>query len=252
MNAKRFLALAAMIISVLTVTACGSTPSSPGAPTAPPVHDSSTSPLAGATRSPAATPVEVPQSTCEVTPSQTEGPYYFNAGQVRRNITEGKPGTPLLVALHLVEAGSCAPVRGAVVDIWHADAAGRYSGYRGQGDDGADTSGQTFLRGLQTTDGNGLVEFKTIYPGSYPGRAVHIHFKAYTEERRLVTSQMYFPDDVTDTVYTAEPYSARGLHRTTNERDRIFNGDTSNRALLGRVTQDGEGYLVSLTIGVEH
>ena len=193
---------------------------------------------------------EVTQPTCDVTPQQTEGPYYFDVGKVRRDITEGKPGTPLLVALRLVEAGSCAPIRDAVVDIWHPDAAGQYSGYRGQGDDGTDTSGETFLRGMQISDANGLVEFETIYPGWYPGRTVHIHFKAYTDERDFVTSQMYFPDDITDVIYLAEPYSARGPRSTTNENDNILVGDPAKRALLGHVTQDGDAYVVSLTIGV--
>ena len=174
----------------------------------------------------------------------------FDGGKVRRDITEGKPGTPLLVTLHLVEAGSCAPIRDAVVDIWHTDAAGRYSGFRGQDGDGVDTLGETFLRGTQITDADGLAEFETIYPGWYPGRTVHIHFKVYTSERTLVTSQMYFPDDVTDAVYLSEPYSARGPRRTTNESDRLPNDDSEYRTLLGQVTQDGDGFLVSLTIGV--
>ena len=93
-----------------------------------------------------------------------------------------------------MEAGSCAPIAGAMVDIWHTDGYGRYSGFRGQGSDGADTTGETFLRGTQVTDGDGLVEFETIYPGWYPGRTAHIHFKAYTEEgvwcRRSCISRM--------------------------------------------------------------
>lgn len=189
-------------------------------------------------------------TTCDITPLQTEGPYYFDVGEVRRDITEGKPGTPLLVAFYLVEAGSCVPIRDAVVDIWHTDADGQYSGYRGQGDDNTDTSGETFLRGRQITGADGLVEFESIYPGRYPGRTVHIHFKAYANGRSLVTSQMYFPDDITDIVYSAEPYSARGSRSTTNENDRLLNGDPINRGLMGHVTQNGDGYVVSLTVGV--
>jgi protocatechuate 3,4-dioxygenase beta subunit len=158
--------------------------------------------------------------------------------------------TPLLVKLRLVEAGSCEPIRDAVVDIWHPDAAGQYSGYRGPGDDGADTLGETFLRGMQITDANGIVEFETIYRGWYPGRTVHVHIKAYADQRSLVTSQMYFLDDITDIVYLAEPYSARGPRSTRNENDGILTGDTTIRALLGQVRQNGDGYVVSLTIGV--
>ena len=198
----------------------------------------------------AAALAEVTQPDCVITPRQTEGPFYFDVGQVRRDITEGKPGTPLLVALRLVEAGSCAPIRDAVVDVWHSDASGQYSGYRGQGDDGTDTSGETFLRGMQVTDVNGLVEFETIYPGWYPGRTVHIHFKIYTGERRFITSQMYFPDEVTDTVYLAEPYSARGPRSTTNENDSLIIDDPAHRDLMGHVTRNGDAYVASLTIGI--
>ena len=193
---------------------------------------------------------DVAQPSCDPTPSKTEGPFYFDAGHVRRDITEGKPGTPLLVSFRLVEAGSCAPIPDAFVDVWHTDAAGLYSGYRGQGDDGADTSGQTFLRGKQITDADGLAEFDTIYPGAYPGRTIHIHFKAYTDEQRLLTSQMHFPDEVTDVVLQSEPYSEHGPRSTTNESDRLVNDDSEDQALLGQVTQYEEGYKVALTIAV--
>ena len=86
--------------------------------------------------------VDEARSSGDVTPGQTEGPYYLDVGKVRRDITEGKPGTPLVVALRLVEAGSCEPIRGAFVDIWHTDAAGQYSGFRGQGDDGRTRRGR--------------------------------------------------------------------------------------------------------------
>lgn len=190
-------------------------------------------------------------STCDATPRQTEGPFYFDAGQVRRDITEGKQGQPLLVSLQVVEADSCAPVPDTAVDIWHTDAAGQYSGYDGQGDDGIDTSGETFLRGMQITDDNGLVEFETIYPGWYPGRTTHIHFKVYTDEGSLVASQLYFPDDITDSVYLTEPYSARGTGRTTNQNDRLLMDDPAHQALLGHVERNEDGFVVSLTIGIK-
>ena len=154
-----------------------------------------------------------------ISPRQTAGPFYFDTGLVRRDISEGRPGAPLVVAFRLVHADSCRPIPDAVVDIWHADAVGQYSGYRGQGDDGSDTSGETFLRGIQVTDAEGLAEFDTIYPGSYSGRTVHIHFKAYTDERSFITSQMYFPDEATDAVFTAEPYASRGP-QAYDERER--------------------------------
>ena len=185
---------------------------------------------------------------CDQTPSQTEGPYYFDTGEFRRNITEGLPGTPLLVSLRLVETGSCEPVAGATVDIWHTSASGLYSGYPDQGEEG--TTGETFLRGKQVTDARGVAEFETIYPGWYPTRAVHIHFMAYTDEGRLVTSQLYFPDAVSEAVYQTEPYASRGPHPVTNADDGIFPGDLEDNTIVGQVTENREGYKVSLTVGV--
>ena len=187
---------------------------------------------------------------CVQTPSQTEGPFYFDTGELRRDITEGLTGTPLLVSLRFVEAGSCEPIAGATVDIWHTDVYGQYSGYPDQGDEGADTTGETFLRGKQVTDLNGIAEFETIYPGWYPTRAVHIHFMAYTDEGRLVTSQLYFPDAVSEAVYQTEPYAARGPHRVTNDDDGIIPGDRAGNSLIGDVTANGGGYTISLSVGV--
>ena len=248
MNAARSLAFMALLTLSMAVAACGAEDSSN-------VGDQATAGglAAPVTQEPSAgvaVVVEASRADCDITPRMTEGPYYFDTGQVRRDITEGRPGTPLLVAIQLVEAGSCAPIPDAVVDIWHPDAVGQYSGFSGQGDNNSDTSGESFLRGQQTTDDNGLVEFETIYPGWYPGRTVHIHFKAYTDERTFVTSQMYFPDDVSDTAFLAEPYAARGPRGTTNGNDWLLNGVPASEALMGAVTQNDDGYAVSLTIGV--
>ena len=73
---------------------------------------------------------------------------------------------------------------------------------------------------------------------------------AYTDERRLVTSQLYFPDAISKAVYRTEPYAARGPHRVTNDDDGIFPGDAVGSSLIGHVTEHGEGYMVSLTVGV--
>ena len=223
-----------VVLLAVAVVGCG-----------PAVEDSTTGIGSGAVETAAAM-----EAACEATPRQTEGPFYFDIGEIRREITEGKPGTPLLVALRFVAAGSCEPIRDVFVDIWHTDAAGQYSGYPGQGDDRADTSGETFLRGRQVTDDEGRVEFETIYPGWYPGRTVHIHFRAFTNEGRLIASQLYFPDEVSDAVFESEPYSARGPRRTTNANDSVGRDDTALQALMGQLTENGDGYVVSLTVGV--
>ena len=249
MKVIRTLAQAAVLATCAVLAACGPANGSSGGVAAaaerPPATASAAAPTTGA-----AAIAEVPEGGCDASPRQTEGPFYFDIGQVRREITEGKPGTPLLVALRIVAAGSCEPVRDVFVDIWHTDAAGQYSGYPGQGDDRADTSGETFLRGRQVTDAEGRVEFETIYPGWYPGRTVHIHFKAFTSEGRLIASQLYFPDEVSDAVFESEPYSARGPRGTRNTNDSVGRDEVALQALMGQLMSNGDGYVVSLTVGV--
>ena len=91
---------------------------------------------------------------CVLAPEQTEGPYYIANEAVRRNITEGRPGTPLLLRAFVVNASTCKPIKSAAVDIWHADAAGDYSGF------GRGTPSRTFMRGIQRTSAKGLALFQ--------------------------------------------------------------------------------------------
>lgn len=179
-------------------------------------------------------------AACVLTPALTEGPFYFDAGQIRRDITEGRPGTPLLLALEVVNASACSPIRDAVVDIWHCDAVGVYSGYGSEG-----TAGERFLRGIRVTDGSGRAEFETIYPGFYRGRTIHIHFKIHLDERTAVTSQLFFPESVNDAVMATSPYDASGNRDTRNSMDSIFTSAT-----VLDVTADGGGYAASLVNGV--
>lgn len=190
--------------------------------------------------SPTTTTSTATAAACVLTPALTEGPFYFDAGLVRRDITEGRPGAPLLLALEVVNASSCGPLRDAVVDVWHCDAIGLYSGYGSEG-----TAGERFLRGIQVTDANGRVEFETLYPGFYRGRTIHIHFKIHLDERTAVTSQLFFPESVNDLVMAKSPYSDSGNRDTRNSTDSIFTSAT-----VLEVTADGGGYAASLVIGV--
>src|SRR6478672_12245544 len=110
---------------------------------------------------------------CILTPEAVQGPFYFDPKLVRADITEGRRGAPLALTLQVASVKDCARLKGARIDLWHADGQGMYSGYRAQGDDGISTRGETFLRGTQLTDANGQVRFATIYPGWYPGRTPH-------------------------------------------------------------------------------
>jgi protocatechuate 3,4-dioxygenase beta subunit len=174
----------------------------------------------------------------------TEGPYYIDGEAVRSDITEGKSGTPLRLDLTVVDADTCAPIPGASVEIWHADATGNYSGF------GSARSNTTFLRGVQTADNSGVVTFHTIYPGWYQGRAVHIHLKAHQGGNEVHTTQLFFDEDLSDTVFAALPYDTRSGQRTTNAQDSIYRGGGAQSTPA--FTKDGDGYVGTLTVGIRN
>ena len=131
--------------------------------------------------------IETGLAQCVLSPELTEGPYYVPDEALRRDITEGKPGTPLVLTLRVVNARTCGVVKNATVDVWHCDALGVYSGAV------ADHAGTNFLRGAQKTNAGGVATFKTIYPGFYAGRAVHIHVKVHVRGSVVHTGQLFFP-----------------------------------------------------------
>jgi protocatechuate 3,4-dioxygenase beta subunit len=186
--------------------------------------------------------IETGTVQCVLTPELTEGPYYIAGEKVRRDIRDGHPGTLLTLRLRVLNAATCKPIKGAAVDIWHADAAGNYSGF------GAGSSSRTFMRGVQRTDKTGLAVFTTVYPGWYRGRAVHIHVKVHVGGDVVHTGQLFFSDALTETVYRSAPYAARGNPDVTNANDSIFvNG--GKRSLLS-VTKSDAGYVGSIAMGV--
>ncbi|MEZ0371737.1 MAG: intradiol ring-cleavage dioxygenase [Candidatus Sericytochromatia bacterium] len=193
-----------------------------------------------------------PSTDCVLTPEETEGPYYIQSSQVRQDISEGRPGQALRLVLTVLNANTCQPIPDAMVDIWHADAEGVYSAYPGQSDSRSlDTTGKTFLRGVQVTGSNGQASFTSIYPGWYRGRTTHIHFKIHFNNSTRVTSQLYFPETVSTAVYTAHSaYKARGDKDTPNGRDMIFVQTSGSGRLLLKVEKQGDSYVASNTIGI--
>lgn len=188
---------------------------------------------------------------CAIVPELTEGPYYFDPAMERVDITEGRPGLPTRVRLQVVDA-SCLALEGARVDLWHCDATGQYSGYPGQGDDRSiDTTGQTFMRGTQFTNTNGIAEFETVYPSWYRGRTTHMHFKVFLDQTSVLTGQIFFPDALSQHIYAnVPPYSDRAGDRDTlNSNDRIANQAT--RASFAFVKELEDEYLVAMIIGVD-
>ena len=187
-------------------------------------------------------------STCQLLAEQEEGPYRRGDQPRRRDVTEARPGSSLRLALRLGTARRAA-IAGVDVEIWHCDADGRYSGYPPNNPAIAvDPTPQraeylpdeTFLRGRQTTDDRGDVEFRTIYPGWYPGRTVHIHLMVHTPARTS-TSQLYFPEEVTADVFARAPYRERGLPDTTHASDGIF--ATGGQPAVLDIHADGDGHI---------
>lgn len=170
-------------------------------------------------------------SGCVVRPELTAGPYFVEEGLNRSDIRSDpvtgdvSAGTPLDLSFQVSRFAeeACVPLAGAVVDVWHCDALGVYSDVE---DPRVDTRGRKFLRGHQVTGADGVARFVTIYPGWYPGRAVHIHFKVRSAPEAVpgfdFTSQLFFADDLTDRVHELAPYAAHGKRDRRNSNDGIF------------------------------
>jgi protocatechuate 3,4-dioxygenase beta subunit len=194
-------------------------------------------------------------STCFLTPQETEGPYYFNANlfrqDIRQDLTTGavKTGLQLNMLITVVNA-DCVPIPNVLVDIWHCDKDGIYSGYAGQ-PGGVSTVGQNFLRGIQMTEANGQCSFTSIYPGWYPSRVTHVHFKVRLTSTTYVTSQFAFPDSVNNAVYNTSLYVAKGQNSLTNATDSIFQSANPEGQVM-TVTQNATtgGYDGTFTIGI--
>ena len=195
--------------------------------------------------------------SCTVTSSETGGPYptITPSSYVRSNIVDGQSGVPLTVKIYIKNTNnSCSALSGALVDIWHCTALGYYSEYTdtpGGGYATVDYTASHFLRGRQTTDSDGLVTFTSIFPGWYSPRAPHIHAHIYNSGgTSLLITQIAFPTDVCNTVYTtASGYTARGTQDTSNTNDMVFSDSLANE--LSSVTGSvSAGYVLTHTIYV--
>jgi protocatechuate 3,4-dioxygenase beta subunit len=190
---------------------------------------------------------------CVVRPETTEGPYFVD-DQILRSDIRSDPSTgqvsegallELTIQVSRVGDGSCTPLEGAVVDLWHCDALGVYSDVQ---DPRFNTIGQKFLRGTQVTDANGRVSFTTIYPGWYQGRTVHMHFKIRNADSEF-TSQLFFDDSFTDRVYLQEPYATKGPRTVRNADDGIY--QSGGQQLTLEVGEIAGGYAATFDIGLE-
>jgi protocatechuate 3,4-dioxygenase beta subunit len=229
------------------------TPSGGAATTGTTSAGATASPTALAGASATAATVASALPSCVVVPELTEGPYYLDVelerSDIRTNTSDGAAveGAPLTLEWIVSQAdgSACVPMADVVVDVWHCDALGVYSGVSGN-------SGN-FLRGFQRTDTSGKASFTTVYPGWYTGRAVHIHFKIRTDADSSAgfefTSQLFFEDDFSKQVYTTGVYAQKGPQDVLNASDQIYN-QSGGQTLLA-VTQEGDGYKATFPIAVQ-
>ncbi|WP_329336930.1 intradiol ring-cleavage dioxygenase [Streptomyces sp. NBC_00663] len=231
----------------------------------------------------------------KLTSETTEGPYYIDADKIRRDVTEDKEGIPLLLALKVIDNETCRPIRNAAVDIWHCDAVGVYSGYEGMGNGGGGggpaptetptgtptdvptgpppggggghqepTDDTRYLRGTWRTDKHGHVTFRTVFPGWYRGRTVHIHVKVhvngewtdagYEGGNTCHTGQFFFDEESVLASAAVEPYASNAAERTTLDEDTIYDGSGTTGGLLKlkyNKKNIAKGVTGSLTMGVD-
>ena len=208
-------------------------------------------------------------NACESTiPEETAGPYPGDgsngpnaltlSGIVRKDIRSSigslsgtAAGVPLTVRITLVNSnGSCTPLAGYALYLWHCDREGNYSLYT--------VTNQNYLRGVQETDSSGVASFTTIFPGCYSGRMPHIHFEIYpslakatASGNKIKTSQLALPTDVCNAVYATTGYSAsvNNLARISFSSDNVFSDGVELQ--LASVSGSVEaGYIADLTVGI--
>lgn len=184
------------------------------------------------------------------TPATTEGPFYKDVVLARSDIAEGRRGVPIAWRLAVVGLDR-RPANGLRVDLWHCDASGYYSGFEGQGPRReVSTIGRTFLRGTQVAGRDGVVEFRSVYPGWYEGRTAHVHLKVFDGPTAVLTSQLFLPDALSEFLYTnVAAYRRLDPRDTLNRDDDIAAGagDPNHAA----VREQAGRYVAEATIVVD-
>jgi protocatechuate 3,4-dioxygenase beta subunit len=180
--------------------------------------------------------------TATLTPAAEEGPFFVDFSTAALNRSELTTGTtrasvlngvPLALTFNVfqISGTTVTPLSGARVDVWEADAIGKYSAETSEG-----TASETYLRGYQATSAAGSVSFNTIIPGWYGGRTAHIHLMIRSSASgtltNLLTTQVFFADSFINTIFANAPYNSRGTRDTTNATDHVYNG-TSGGTIVG-------------------
>ncbi|KAJ3495397.1 hypothetical protein NLG97_g3423 [Lecanicillium saksenae] len=209
-------------------------------------------------------------SSCALAPEEVVGPYYVEGERIRSDLVEDQQGIPLALDIQFVDSSTCSPIEGAYIDIWSCNSTGVYGGVvaRRNGDGTGDPSNlyNSWLRGVQKTDDDGVVQFSTLFPGHYEGRTIHIHTMAHLNARRLsngtlfdtvaaYVGQIYFDQDLNNRTNNYWPYTSNTQSVTLNDDDGILQADLkaggnpyAEYSLLGDSLEDG--ILAWITFGI--
>lgn len=193
------------------------------------------------------------QGSCTIAPTETEGPFPTKSPATynRSDITDGRTGYPMTVKITINGISNCSALAGAIVDIWHCDAAGNYSEYGGSGMQATDYQSVHFLRGRQVTDANGLVTFTSIFPGWYSGRATHIHVHVYSAGgNSLKVTQIAFPEGSGSAVAIVNGYSKGMSGYTYNANDNVFSDDSAKLEVATVTGSIAAGFDLTMKINV--
>ncbi|KAI1426550.1 Intradiol ring-cleavage dioxygenase [Xylaria sp. FL1777] len=234
----------------------------------------------------------IQNDTCVLSPVVTEGPYVWPRSQtLRQDMSEGQAGVPLWMDIGVINVNTCEPLPNVLLNFWHCNSTGSYSSFTGLSPNtefvelldqlGIDvddfeigvtdlhTDSTTWLRGMWPTNAEGIMEMKTIFPGFYVGRAIHIHVQVFTDwtlhgngtvssGNIVSTGQLYFSEDLSAQIMALDPYTAHTqVNRTTNSVDSIYAGGTEDgyNPIFSIVPVDGENYengmIGYITIGVD-
>ncbi len=211
---------------------------------------------------------------CTLAPQETSGPFpgdgtngpnaLTESGIVRADIRSSfgsagstpAAGTLNTIMLKVVSAtsGTCGPVAGLAVYVWHCNANGGYSMYS------SGIAGENYLRGVQVTDAKGEVTFTSIFPACYSGRWPHIHIEVYSSvdeatsgANAISTTQLAMPQSACDTVYAQTslyPASATNLARVSLSSDTVFGDDGGVYELATATGNNADGWTTYLEVGV--
>ncbi|KAJ4410316.1 hypothetical protein N0V82_009263 [Gnomoniopsis sp. IMI 355080] len=234
----------------------------------------------------------IQNDTCVLSPEITWGPYvYPNSQTLRQDMSEDQPGVPLTLDVGVLDMATCEPLPNVMLNFWHCNATGSYSSFTALspntpfldllqelnisasdyniGVTDLHTDDTTFLRGMWPTDANGMMQMKTVFPGFYVDRAIHIHVQVYHDwvlrSNGTISSgdivsagQLYFDEELEEKIMALEPYSQHTqINRTTNAVDSIFSDSFANGydPVISVVPADGEdvtkGMIGYITIGVD-